>query len=173
MFDNLINKAAGLKENKAADDLDDKNLESAGHAQDDLDISKISKDEFRQLFRRPKNGSILMKLKAGDMSGKNAGRAWEDVVSDVILVSQAKNINTSLYLISRMVLGHNSAAMFAENAQTLMDQGVKEEVFLKHMMDDTVSSWNDVGPFLKSILPYHKDVILKHSSLFSKLAGMR
>lgn len=179
MFEKLLsdsNESTLIKDSAKIVSKDSQTEEHAGrnnNTEDEVDISSISRDEFKQLFRRPKNGSILMKMKSGDLSGKASSGQWENLLSEIILVGQAKTINTSLYAVCRMVMGHNSAAMFAENAQSLITAGKapNEEYFLPYIMGEGIDKWDDVGGFLKGLLPFHKDIIMNHAGLFKKLAG--
>lgn len=141
--------------------------------EDLIDLDEFFKDKtFGDLFRQPKNGSLLMKMKKGNMIGKNSSHEYEDIFGDVALIAQAPGIDTTFYVIGRMVLGHSNAAEFARQiADSKKKLNKSDDDMLNFLFKGEVKSWDDFGKFIRNVLPYHKDLIQNHKRLLSKFVG--
>jgi hypothetical protein len=137
---------------------------------DDKLAEKGILDKF---FKQPQPGSLLGKMKKGDMIGKHSGNNWEGLLGDIILSVQSDNIHPTLFLLARIALNQQNALSLSEGVQKLVRQeGFTEDQILSHLFDGKVKTKTDLGKYLKTLLPYHKDLLMKHSGLFSKLAGI-
>lgn len=135
-------------------------------------VNQLTPEAFQELFKRPRAGSLIYKLKKGEAKGKSASKLVEDIIVECVLVSKT-DVPFKSYMIGRMVMGHTSAMDFANNcAQTMRNHSLSEEQLLPHLFGPKVKSYSDMGDFLKSLLPYHKDILMNHVGLFGRLSGI-
>jgi len=141
--------------------------------EDMIDLEELKGDGFISLFKRPKNGSILAKLRKGDLSGKNAGHQWENIAGDFASVMASKKCDRSFYFIGRMVMGHLSATELAEKIGKLKlaDPALNDDILIRNLTNGEVNKWDDLGDFMRGLLPYYKDVVSKHKGFFSRFIG--
>lgn len=137
-----------------------------------VSVDSLTPEAFRDMFKRPKAGSLIYKLKKGEARGKHASKMIEDSIVELLLVSRTE-VPFKYYMIGRMVMGHSNSMDFAESCKkTMISANLNEEQLLPHLFGPKVRAWSDLGPFLQSLLPYHKDIIMNHVGLFSRLQGI-
>lgn len=122
-------------------------------------------------FREPKSGSVLMAMKKGDLKGKSASKHYEKIITDAILALQSGEVDQQAYLLSRFCLGQVNSLKLAEQVAQAKKGGATEEQILSYLFNDKVKAMSDLKKYLRSLIPYHKDVIIQHSGIFMKLIG--
>lgn len=137
-----------------------------------ISVNNLTPDEFQDLFKRPRAGSLIYKLKKGEAKGKSASKLVEDMIVECVLVSKS-DVPFKYYMIGRMVMGHTSAMDFAGKCgSTMSTHHLTEEQLLPHLFGAKVRTFSDMGDFLKTLLPYHKDILMNHVGLFGRLSGI-
>jgi hypothetical protein len=148
-------------------------------SEDDPDLESEEKSEFLdkvsergfldKAFKEPRPGSILYKLKKGELQGKQGTKGYETLLGDILLTVQNRELNAQLYLVSRLAVGHVAALKVAEAFREAKETGLPEIEIMKHLFQDKLSDMADLLKYLKSLAPYHKQIILKNIGLFSKI----
>lgn len=132
-------------------------------------INNDYKGILHSSIREPKNGSLLMKMKKGDMVGKSASSNYEAILGDIILAIQSPAIDPTFYFLGRLGLGHTNALKVGEEAKKTLASGVTQDQLLNFFFDGNITKMDDFGKYLRTIAPYHKEIIRNHASLFQRL----
>jgi len=178
IFDKVIATSGNQGSNKSLGKLNsEKGLETEEFLSkfhdpepEDLNVDIGERGVLLKTFREPKAGSLLFKMKKGDLKGKAAGNNWESLIGDLLLVTQAKNVDIKMYALARMGLGHNKALQLAEDVFKGKNvQNIPESKIISHLYDGAIESLDNYKEFIKSQIPYHKDIIFSNARLFAKM----
>jgi len=133
---------------------------------------ELNKGDLDKLFKNPCPGSLLKKFKDGSFKGKAAANTVESLLLNTILTAQAKDIPLKWYFLGHAVLSHKAACKFATSAFETVTTPEQEKETLIYLFDGKLSDFKEIGDYLKTIIPYHGDIIMNHGSLLRKMANM-